>query len=208
MKWFLAFIIAVSLPVFGQTANDYFHGSAQSYIDSKLDDAIAKVQRGLEIEPDNPKLQALLTKLKEQKEQQQQQQQQQQNQQNQQNQQDQKQDQQNQQNQDQQQKEKQEQQQNQEDQQQQDEEKEKEQHQQPEDMKDQQNPEDQQQQQPLQPNQISKEDAERILQALRAKVKENQKLKKYFLDYIVKKVTFSHPYSCIRKTLICLFLQT
>ena len=45
-------------------------------------------------------------------------------------------------------------------------------------LQEQQNLEDQQQQQPLQPNQISKEDAERILQAIRAKEKENQKLKK------------------------------
>ncbi len=145
---------------FGQTANDYFHNGAQRYIGSELQQAIAAVQKGLEMEPDNPRLQALLEKLKEQQKQQQQNQQQQ-------NEDQQKQDQQKQQ------------QQNQDDQQ--DQKKEEEQKQQQQNQDQDQQKKDQQKQQPQpqegEKKEISKKDAERILQALRSKEKENQKLR-------------------------------
>lgn len=140
---------------FCQTADDYFHGGAQSFINADLQTAINQVQNGLTKYPNNPKLNALMEKLQEEKEKQQQQQQQ-----NQQEQQNQDQQEQQEQEQNQNQEQEQEQQQEQEEQQQSDGQNQKEQN--PEEM----NPEE------LQSQQISKEDAEKILQALAQKEKE------------------------------------
>lgn len=156
MKKLIAFIFSllVTTAVFAQsqTAEDYFHGGAQSFIQSDLQTAIDQVQTGLNQYPNNPKLNALMQKLQEeQKKQQQQQNQDQQQQQNQQNQQQQEQEQQNE-----------EEQQEQENQEQEQSEGEEQQDQDPQEM----NPED------LNSQQISKEDAEKILQALAQKEKE------------------------------------
>ena len=156
MKNLIAFIFSILLTtsVFGQsqTADEYFHGGAQSFINSDLQTAIEQVQAGLNQYPNNPKLNALMQKLQEEQKKQQQQkqnqnQQQQQNQQNQQQDQQQKQDEQEQQEQN---------------KQQQQREGEEQQEQDPQQM----NPED------LKSQQISKEDAEKILQALAQKEKE------------------------------------
>lgn len=148
------FSILITTAAFAQsqTADEYFHGGAQAFINSDLQTAIDQVQTGLNQFPNNPKLNALMQKLQE--EQKKQQQQQNQDQQQQQNQQDQQQQDQQQQNQ-----EEQEEQQNQEEQQSDGEEQ---QEQDPQEM----NPED------LKSQQISKEDAEKILQALAQKEKE------------------------------------
>lgn len=132
-----------------QTADDYFHNGAQSFIGADLETAIDQVQQGLVQFPNDPKLNALMQKLQEEKERQQQQQNQEQQQQEQQSEQ-----QQQQQNEEQ----------DQENQQQQEQESEGEnqEEQEPQEM----NPED------LQSQQISKEDAEKILQALAQKEKE------------------------------------
>ncbi|MCP9291581.1 hypothetical protein [Gracilimonas sediminicola] len=156
MKKLMAFIFSllVTTAVFAQsqTAEDYFHGGAQSFIQSDLQAAIDQVQTGLNQFPNNPKLNALMQKLQEeQKKQQQQQNQDQQQQQNQQNQQQQEQEQQNE-----------EEQQEQENQEQEQSEGEEQQEQDPQEI----NPED------LNSQQISKEDAEKILQALAQKEKE------------------------------------
>lgn len=133
-----------------QTADSYFHGGAQSFIGSDLQGAISKVQEGLNRFPNDPKLNELLQKLEEEQEKQQQQQEQQ--------------------NQDQQE-------QNQDQQQQQEQEQEGEneeqQEQQEQNEDDQQNPENQEQQpQPQEMGEMSKEDAQKILQALAQKEKE------------------------------------
>ena len=133
-----------------QTSDSYFHDGAQTFIGNDLQGAITKVQEGLNRFPNDPKLNELLQKLEEEQEKQQQQQQ-------------------NQQNQDQQQ-------QNQ-DQQQQDQEQEGEnedqQEQQQENQDDQESEQQQEQQpQPQELGEMSKEDAQKILQALAQKEKE------------------------------------
>jgi cell division protein FtsN len=152
MKKLIAVIFSlfVTTAVFAQsqTAEDYFHSGAQSFIQSDLQAAIDQVQTGLNQYPDNPKLNALMQKLLEEQKKQQQQQNQDQQQQNQQNQQ---------QDQEQQNQEEQQEQENQEQEQ-----GEEQQEQDPQEM----NPED------LNSQQISKEDAEKILQALAQKEKE------------------------------------
>lgn len=153
MKKLIAFIFSllVTTGVFAQsqTAEYYFHGGAQSFIQSDLQAAIDQVQTGLNQYPNNPKLNALMQKLQEEQKKQQQQQQ--------------NQDQQQQQNQQQQeQQQNQEEQQEQENQEQEQSEGEEQQEQDPQEM----NPED------LNSQQISKEDAEKILQALAQKEKE------------------------------------
>lgn len=135
-----------------QTADDYFHGSAQSFINADIQGAIAQVQQGLAQYPNDPKLNALLQKLEEEQEKQQQQQNQ-QNQDQEQQEQEQNQDQQNQ------------------DQQEQNEEQEQ-QDQQEGEQNEEQQPQEQQDGQPQQPREISKEEAEKILQALAQKEKE------------------------------------
>ncbi|MEL6823256.1 MAG: hypothetical protein AAFP70_15960 [Calditrichota bacterium] len=164
-------ILLLSSLLFAEDANTYYHMGAQGYIGGKLGEAIAAVERGLELEPGHPELQALYEKLKEQQEQQQQNHQDQQDQEKQQEQQQQHQDQQEQQEQEQ------EQQQNENEDDQEKDEQEQQQNQQ-EQNKD-------EEQQPPKPElgeeekkDISKEEAERILQALRSKEKENKKLRK------------------------------
>lgn len=153
---FILFMASASTAVYGQAADEYFHGGAQSFIKADLQTAINEVQSGLAKYPNDAKLNALMQKLKE--EQKKQQQQQQQNQQ-------QKKEQQNKENQDQ----------KQQDQQQKDQEQKEQQkkEQQQSDGKDQEE-QDPQEVDPdkLQSKQISKEDAEKILKALAQKEKE------------------------------------
>ena len=146
-------LLATTVFAQSQTAEDYFHGGAQSFINSDLQTAIEQVQTGLNQYPDNPKLNALMQKLQEEQKKQQQQQNQNQQQQDQQNQQQQ---------QEQQQQQNQEEQEEQQEQNQQQSDGEEQQEQDPQQM----NPED------LKSQQISKEDAEKILQALAQKEKE------------------------------------
>ncbi|WP_018127421.1 hypothetical protein [Balneola vulgaris] len=133
-----------------QNADTYFHQSANSYINSQIQQALETVDEGLSRYPNDAKLNELKRKLEEEKEKQQQQQQQQQEQQ--QEEQDQDQEQQEQQNEEQDQQEPQE-------QEQQNEEK-KQQEPQPQDAEE------------LESKEISKEDAEKILKALAQKEKE------------------------------------
>ena len=65
-----------------QSAEDYFHGGAQNFIYSDVQQAISEVQAGLNQYPNDPKLNALMQMLKEEQEKQQQQQNEQQSQQN------------------------------------------------------------------------------------------------------------------------------
>lgn len=132
--------------VFAQNAEEYFHNSGQAYIHSQLQDAINIATEGLARYPNDARLNALLEKLQQEQEQQQQQQQQSEQEQNQ--------------NQDPQQNQ-QEQEQNQSEQQQQNEPQEGE-------SADENHP---QNAQPI-PDQVSKENAEKILQALAQKEKE------------------------------------
>ena len=64
-----------------QNAEDYFHSGANSFINNDLPTAINEVNTGLSKYPNDPKLNALLEKLKEEQQKQQQQQNQQQDQQ-------------------------------------------------------------------------------------------------------------------------------
>lgn len=149
----LFFFFLLTTAGFAQTADEYFHRGAQSFIHANLQEAVSQVQNGLAQYPNDPKLNALMQKLleeqeKKQQQQQNQEQQQQQQQQDQQNQQEQKQ------NQTQEQENEQEQQQQSEGGNQQEEN--------PQEM----NPEE------LQSQQMSKEEAEKILQALAQKEKE------------------------------------
>lgn len=147
----------MSMPALAQNADDYFHGGAQSFINSDLQAAITQVEQGLLSYPDDPRLNALMEKLKEEQEKQQQQQQQNQDQQQQEQEQNQEQDQE--QNQD-------NQQQNQnQDQQEQDD-------QQSEGQESEQSNGEQKEGQPSDMQQMSKEDAEKILKALAQKEKE------------------------------------
>lgn len=140
-------VFAFQQHVMAQNAEDYFHDGAQNYISGSLESAIARVQEGLSQYPNDPKLNELLTKLEEEQEQQQNQQQEQQNQ----DQENQNQDQQNQEQENQEEQEQQENEQNEENQEQ--------------------NP-DEQLAQPKDAREISKEEAQKILQALAQKEKE------------------------------------
>lgn len=155
MKKLLPIIFSLLLTTFAfaQSADNYFHGGAQSFINADLQTAINEVQEGLSRYPNDSKLNALMEKLQQEQEKQQQQQQQQEQQQNQ--------DQQSQQEQEQDQNQEQQDQENQEQQQQQ-EQSENQDAQNPQEM----NPEE------LESQKISKEDAEKILQALAQKEKE------------------------------------
>lgn len=154
MKKLLTIIFSLLLTTlaFAQSADNYFHDGAQSFINADLQTAINEVQEGLSRYPNDAKLNALMEKLQQEQEKQQQQQQQQQQQEQQQNQ-----EQQSQQEQDQNQE-----QENQEQQQQQQEQSENQGEQNPQEM----NPEE------LESQKISKENAEKILQALAQKEKE------------------------------------
>ncbi|MEX2604876.1 MAG: hypothetical protein WD361_11760 [Gracilimonas sp.] len=149
----LLFLLLISIPVMAQSADEYFHNGAQYFINADLQEAIHQVQNGLNQYPNDPKLNALMQKLQEEQEKQQQNQDQQQNQEQQNQQQDQNQEQE-------------------QDQQNQSEE-EQDQDQQQSDGEEQgeQNPEEMNAEE-LQSQQISKEDAEKILQALAQKEKE------------------------------------
>lgn len=149
----LIFTVLSASASFAQSADDYFHNGAQSFINADLQTAINTVQQGLDQFPNDEKLNALMQKLQEEQERQQQQQQQNQEQQNQdqQSQQDQQDQQQDQNNQEQE-----------EEQQSQESEGENQGEQDPQEI----NPEE------LESQQISKEDAEKILQALAQKEKE------------------------------------
>lgn len=133
--------------VMGNTSSDYFHDGANYYINGKLLEALYEVQTGLEQNPSDPKLNALLQKIQEALQNQQPQQQDQQEQS------------------------------EEEQQQQEDQKKEDEQQNQAGDENQQQ--QEQQQQQAEKQDEISKEDAERILKALENQEKEQlQNLKK------------------------------
>lgn len=150
----LLFPILLTTTALAQNADEYFHNGAQSFINADLQTAINQVEEGLSQYPNDAKLNALMQKLQE--EQERQQQQQNQNQQQQQNQEQQEQNDQEQESQENQE------QQDQEQQEQQNEEGESQGEQEPQEM----NPEE------LESQQISKEDAEKILQALAQKEKE------------------------------------
>lgn len=161
MKTFLPLLLSIFITTFvsAQTPEDYFHSGAQSFINAELEQAINEVQTGLRQFPNDPKLNALLQKLQEEKQRKQQQQQQNQNQQ--------------QQNQDQEQQEQEQQQENQQQQEQQNQEQQKQEEgddqkgeNQDQESQQQMNPEDMKRQK------ISKEEAEKILQALAQKEKE------------------------------------
>jgi hypothetical protein len=76
---FVLVLMACSMPqsLFGQTqanippAESYFHQGAQQFIYNNLEAAISAVESGLERYPDDPKLQSLYEQLKEQQQQQQ-----------------------------------------------------------------------------------------------------------------------------------------
>lgn len=147
----LLFVFAGVVTTQAQTADDYFHSGAQSYINADLQSAISQVQEGLNRFPNDPKLNSLLQKLEEEQEKQQQQQQQ-----NQENQEQQEQDQQNQ-------------------EQQEQEQSEEEQEQEQEQNEGQNNEQDQPEEQegkPQDARELSKEEAEKILKALAQKEKE------------------------------------
>ena len=174
--WFICTILMVLLtaPAGGQTPEAYYHAGAQQYIDGDVQQALQSIAAGLRLDASHPKLRALLEKIQE--EQQQQQEQEQQQQQDQQNQ-----DQQNQEQKDKEQSENNEQENQQDDQQSED---------QPEENQEEQpSPQDseepRQEDQPPKPQpqeqeekELSREEAERILQAMRSKEEENKALKR------------------------------
>ena len=176
--WFICTILMVLLtaPAWGQTPEAYYHAGAQQYIDGDVQQALQSIAAGLRLDASHPKLRALLEKIQEEQQQQQEQEQQQQQQQDQQNQ-----DQQNQEQKDREQSENNEQQNQQDEQQSED---------QPEEnQEDQPSPQDseepRQEDQPPKPQpqeqeekELSREEAERILQAMRSKEEENKALKR------------------------------
>ncbi|HET8865252.1 MAG TPA: hypothetical protein VFM80_06100 [Gracilimonas sp.] len=149
MKKLLPIIFSLLLTTlaFAQSADNYFHDGAQSFINADLQTAINEVQEGLSRYPNDAKLNALMEKLQQEQEKQQQQQQQQQEQQ---------------QNQEQNQEQENQEQEQQQQQQQQQQQSENQGEQNPQEM----NPEE------LESQKISKENAEKILQALAQKEKE------------------------------------
>ncbi len=152
----LSLFVFAGIAVSAQDAESYFHRGANSYINSQLQDAINIVDEGLFQHPNDPKLNALKQKLEEEKEKQQQQQQQ------------------NQQNENQDQEEQEQEQENQEQDQDQQQEEEQEQQEQEKDQGegDEENQPKPEEAEPVDPKEISKEDAEKILQALAQKEKE------------------------------------
>ena len=77
-------LLAAPLCLKAQTADDYFHGGAQSYIHAQTEKAQQEIMTGLQKFPQDPKLNGLAALLKKKEEEQKQQQQQQQQQQDQQ----------------------------------------------------------------------------------------------------------------------------
>src|SRR5258705_13926207 len=71
-------LLAAPLCLKAQTADDYFHGGAQSYIHARKEKAQQEILTGLQKFPQDPKLNGLAALLKKQEEEQKQQQQQQQ----------------------------------------------------------------------------------------------------------------------------------
>ncbi len=129
----------------------FFHNAANFYINGKYADAVREIEAGLEAHPNDEKLQKLLEKILEEQQQQQEQQQESQDQQ--------------------------------EQEQEQEEQEEQEQQEQPEQQEgqqDQQQPEEEQQQeqQAANPEEISKEEAERLLNALQGQEQDLQKKRK------------------------------
>jgi hypothetical protein len=61
---FIIIMIFCGSFAFGQTIDDYYHQAAQLYIGGKFNDAVAAISRGLEIDPNDARLQALLDKIK------------------------------------------------------------------------------------------------------------------------------------------------
>ena len=68
------FVLLAVAPVMGQSAQDFFHSGARTYVDARLPEALNYVESGLELEPDNARLRALKEKIEEELENQQQQQ--------------------------------------------------------------------------------------------------------------------------------------
>lgn len=148
----LFFISFVAVSLQAQSADDFFHQSAQAYIHSDLQTAKQLVLEGLNRYPNDPKLNELKDKLEEEEQNQQQQNQNQQNQ-----------------NQDQEQEQEQ---QNQQQDQQQNEEDEQEQQNQQQEGQNESEPKEPEEGEAVQSKEISKEDAEKILKALAQKEKE------------------------------------
>ena len=74
-RFFLSLAVvffAFAVPVQAQTSEVYFHEAGQEYIGDALDEALATVDEGLQTYPGDAKLQALKEKLEEEKENQQQ----------------------------------------------------------------------------------------------------------------------------------------
>lgn len=71
MKPFISFFLIISCCIIGyaQSAEDYFVGSANQYVNSKSKEALQIIEDGLQKYPDNPKLKALKQKIEEEKEQ-------------------------------------------------------------------------------------------------------------------------------------------
>lgn len=151
----IAFVLLMSAGAFAQTAEEYFHGGAQSFIHADLQTAINQVQDGLTQYPNDTKLNALMEELQKEQERQQQNQDQQQEQQQDQNQEN----------------EQEEQEQDQQNQQQDEQEQEQQEQESEGENQGEQSPEEMQSD-PLESQKISKEDAEKILQALAQKEKE------------------------------------
>jgi len=167
-KQIFLFSLMLLLTVFVFCQNDsspdyYFNSGANLYIEDKSDEAMNQVTTGLQLFPGNQeliKLKELLEKEKEQQEQQQKQQQEQE-------------------------KNKEEQEKEQEQQQQQQDQQDKQEQEQQQQQQNQQGQQDQQQQQQAQPQQISKQDAARMLEAL--KNDENKTLEKVKLQQVPAK---------------------
>ena len=53
------FVLVAVAPVMGQSAQDFFHSGARTYVDARLPEALSYVESGLELEPDNARLRAL-----------------------------------------------------------------------------------------------------------------------------------------------------
>jgi lipopolysaccharide export LptBFGC system permease protein LptF len=71
----MIFILCLVFSLQGQTADEFWHPAANLYANAKFQQAMGEVENGLNLYPNDPKLNALAEKIKEQQEQQQQQQQ-------------------------------------------------------------------------------------------------------------------------------------
>jgi single-stranded DNA-binding protein len=70
----LIFLSISFIKNYASIGDDYFHNAALQYVDGKIKEAKQTVQEGLQIEPQNPNLNALAKKLDEEQEEQKQQQ--------------------------------------------------------------------------------------------------------------------------------------